>query len=45
MHSKVIQLSIYMNLFFFKFFSQLCYYRILSIIPYAVQEVLVDYLF
>ena len=45
MHSKVIQLYIYMNLFFFKFFSQLCYYRILSIIPYAVQEVLVDYLF
>ena len=45
MHSKVIQLYIYMNLFFFKFFSRLCYYRILSSIPYAVQEVLVGYLF
>ena len=45
MHSKVIQLYIYMNLFLFKFFSRLCYYRILSSIPYVVQEVLVGYLF
>ena len=30
MYSKVIQLHIYMYLFFFKFFSHLGYYRILS---------------
>ena len=35
MYSKVIQL--YMYLFFFKFFSHLSYYRILSRVPCAIQ--------
>ena len=33
MYSKVIQLYIYMYLFFFKFFSHLGYYRVLSRVP------------
>ena len=37
MYSKVIQLYIYMYLFFFKFFSQLGCYRIVSRVPCAVQ--------
>ena len=41
-YSKVIQLYIY--LFFFKFFSHLGYYRILSRVPCRIQQVLV-YLF
>ena len=42
--STVIQLHIYMCLFFFRFFSHIGYYRILSI-PCATQQVLTDYLF
>ena len=33
-----------MYLFFFKFFSHLCYYRILSRVPCAIQKVLAIYL-
>ena len=36
-YSKVIQLYIYMYLFFLKFFSHLGYYRILSTFPCAIQ--------
>ena len=38
------QLSVYTCLLFFKFFSHLCYYRALSRVPCALQEVLVGYL-
>ena len=31
--------------FFFRFFSRIGYYRILSRVPCAIQQVLVDYLF
>ena len=44
-HSKVIQLCVYMYLFFFKFFSHLGYYRILSRVPCAIQWVIVGNLF
>ena len=44
-YSKVIQLYIYMCLFFFYFFSHLGYYSIVSRVPCAIQEVLVSYLF
>ena len=40
MYSKVIQLYIYMYLFFFKFFSHLGYYRILSRVPCAILLVI-----
>ena len=30
---------------FFRFFSLIGYYKILSIVPYVIQEVLIDYLF
>ena len=43
MCNKVIQLYIY--LFLFKFFSHLDYYKILSRVPRAIQQVLVGYLF
>ena len=36
-HSKVVQLYIYMYSFFFKFFAHLGYYRMLSIVPCAIQ--------
>ena len=39
-----MHLCIYMHLFFFKFFSHLGYYRILSRVSYALQWVLVGYL-
>ena len=42
-YSKVIQLYIYMYSFFFKFFSHLGYYRILSEVSCAIQQVLVGY--
>ena len=45
MYSKVIQLYIYICLFFFKFFSHIGYYKILSIAPCAIQQVLVVYLY
>ena len=44
-YSKVVQLYIYMYLFFFKFFSHLGYYRILTRVPCAIQQALVGYLF
>ena len=45
MYSKVIQLYIYMYLFFFKFFSHLGCYIILSRVPCAVHYVLIGYPF
>ena len=36
MYSKVIQLYIYMYLFFFRFSSHIGYYRVLSRVPCAV---------
>ena len=42
-YSKVIQLYIY--IFPFRFFSLIGYYKILSIVPCAIQWVLVGYLF
>ena len=45
MYSKVIQLYIYMYSFFFRVFSIIGYYKILNVIPYATQWVLVGYLF
>ena len=30
---------------FFRFFSLIGYYKILSVVPYVIQEVLIDYLF
>ena len=44
-YSKVIRLYIYIYLFFFKFFSHLGYYRILSRVPCTIQQVPVGYLF
>ena len=44
-YSKVIQLYIYVYLFWFNFFSHLGYYRISSRVPCAIQQVLVGYLF
>ena len=40
MYNKVIQLHIYMHLFFFKFFSLLGNYRILSRVPCAISRYL-----
>lgn len=34
---QVIQLHIYIYLIFFKFFSYLDYYRVLSKVPFAIQ--------
>ena len=45
MYSKVIQSHIYMYLISFKFFSHVGYYRILSRVPYTIQQVLVGCLF
>ena len=45
MYSKMNPLYIYVYLFFFRFFSHIAYYRVLSRVPYAVQEVLVVCLF
>ena len=44
-YSKMIQLYIDMHLFFFKFFSHLGQYRILSKVPCAAQQVLVGCVF
>ena len=44
-YSKVIQLYTYIYLFFFRFFSPISYYRILSRVPCAIQQVLVVYRF
>ena len=40
---SVIYISIYIS--FFRFFSLIGYYKILSIVPCAIQQVLVVYLF
>ena len=45
MYSKVIQLYVYIYSFFFRFFSLIGNYRILSSVPCAIQLVLVSYLF
>ena len=37
LYSKVIQLYIYMCIFFFRFFSHLGDYRILNRVPCAIQ--------
>ena len=42
-YRKVIQFYTYMYIFFFRFFSIIGYYRILSIVPCAIQWVLVVY--
>ena len=44
-YNKVIQSYIHIYPFFFRFFSHIGYYRILSRVPCALQQVLVDYLF
>ena len=44
-NSKVVQLYLPMYIFFFKFFSYLGYYRVLSRVHCAIQYVLVGYLF
>ena len=36
-YNKVTQFYIYMYLFFFKFFSNIGYYRVLSRVPCAIQ--------
>ena len=43
MYSKVIQLYIYVYLFFFQSFPHLGYYKILSIFPCTTQQVLFGY--
>ena len=43
MYSKVIQC--YMYIFFFRFISLTGFYKILSAVPWAIQWVLVGYLF
>ena len=44
-HSKVIQLFIYLyiSIFFFRCFSIILYYKIMSIVPCAVQYIRVGY--
>ena len=37
MYSKVIQLYIYIFLFFFRFFFHIDYYRVLNIVPCAME--------
>ena len=44
-YSKLIQLYVYIYPFFFRFFSHVGYYRLLSRVPCAVQQVLVADLF
>ena len=44
-YSKVNQLHIYVYPFFFRFFSHIGYYRVLTRVPCAIQWTLVDYLF
>ena len=40
-----IYIYIYAYIFFFRFFSIIGYYKILNIVPCAIQQVLVVYLF
>ena len=44
MYSKVIQLHIYIHILF-QILSIISYYKILSIIPCAIQWALIDFLF
>ena len=44
-YSKVVQLYMYIYLFFSRFFSNVGYYRILSRITCAIQKVLADYIY
>ena len=44
-HSKVIQINTYVYIFFLRFFSIIGYYKILIIVPCAIQQVLAVYLF
>ena len=44
-HSKVIQINTYVYIFFLRFFSIIGYYKILIIVPCAIQQVLAGYLF
>ena len=44
MYSRVITHT-HTNLFFFRFFSTIVYYKILKIVPCAIQWDLVGYLF
>ena len=44
-YSRVIQLYMYTYLFFFRFFSHIGHYRVLSSVPCAIQQVLIRYLF
>ena len=43
-HSDSV-ISIYLSIIFFRFFSLIGHYKILSIVPCAIQQVLVGYLF
>ena len=45
LNSKVNQLYIYIYPLFFRFFSHLGHYRVLSRVPCAVQQILMSYLF
>ena len=46
MYSELNQLYIYINpLFFLRFFFHIGYYRVLSRVPYAIQQVLNSFLF
>ena len=44
-YSKMNLLYIHIYPLFFRSFSHIGYYRILSIVPYAIQWVLISYLF
>ena len=44
-YTKVNQLNIYIYPLFFRFFSHIGHYRVLSRVPCAIQQVLISYLF
>ena len=44
-HNKVNQLYIYIYLLFWRFFSHIGHYRVLSRVPRAIWQVLISYLF
>ena len=45
LYSKVNQLYIYMYPLFFRFYSHIGHYRVLSRVPSAIQQILISYLF
>ena len=45
LYSRLSQLHIYIYPLFFRFFSHIGHYRVLSRVPCAIQQVLVSYLF